>query len=288
MIFIPEGLNGRGWSKFGSEVGKVREFFKGSARPGVVRTSPSSVKLSPVSTVAASGSPGCVGAPSYADVLRKGISRTEKEIRPHLSAIPRGRMHGLRPKSEKEGLRSAPLLDKAPHDRCGGDKRLKSLFPSDVHLTRDKDMMSSLLHWRRQLEELKADVERALSRVSEGLIVCGPGYKPDPKSKSSRRKNKKGRNKSKRSLRWVQKQSTQNSSLSIGAPAESVHTGLARLHVSSALERCTGFVETNDGSSSQTNQDAVGSLEAGEVPSEKEVAPLPACPDIRRWSSFLL
>jgi hypothetical protein len=206
VIFIPEGNNGRGWSRFGSEVGKVRDFFKASARQGVVLTSSSSVKPSSEGPGGASGSPGSVGAPSYADVLRKGISCSEKEIRPPLPAFSRGRIRGVHPKREKERLRPVSSLGKDPLDRCGGDKKLESLFLADVHQSGDKDMLSSLLLWRRQLEDLKADVDRALSRVREGLLLFGPGSKP----KVLRRNSKKGPKKNKGSRRWVPKSSQQN------------------------------------------------------------------------------
>jgi hypothetical protein len=59
---------------------------------------------------------------------------------------------------------------------------------------------SSLLIWKSQLEKLKADVDQALSRVCEGLLEIGPGFKPTVIGRKRKKKLKK-----KRRLRWVQK-----------------------------------------------------------------------------------
>jgi len=62
-------------------------------------------------------------------------------------------------------------------------------------------MLPSLLLWQSQLEKLQVDVDRALSRVREGLLLVGPGFKPN----GNRRKSKKDRKKKNRRSRWVPK-----------------------------------------------------------------------------------
>jgi hypothetical protein len=57
----------------------------------------------------------------------------------------------------------------------------------------------SLLSWKSQLEKLKADVEQALSKVCEGLLSIGPGFKPKRVGRKNNNKKKKRR------LRWVPK-----------------------------------------------------------------------------------
>jgi len=62
-----------------------------------------------------------------------------------------------------------------------------------------KDTLPSLLLWQSQLEKLKNEVDRALSSVCEGLLLVGPGFKPN----GDRRKRKKNRKKKKQRTCWV-------------------------------------------------------------------------------------
>jgi len=83
IIYIPEGCDGWGWSRFLVELGKVRDFLKESAGQGLVRLGPLPVKDridgDGAITGAATGSNGSDGAPSYVEVLCTGSCRPEKE-----------------------------------------------------------------------------------------------------------------------------------------------------------------------------------------------------------------
>jgi hypothetical protein len=65
------------------ELGKVRDFFKALAGQCLVRPSPFSEKPRSEVSVVSSGSHSRDAAPSYADVLRKGIRCPEKEKELH-------------------------------------------------------------------------------------------------------------------------------------------------------------------------------------------------------------
>jgi len=80
----------------------------------------------------------------------------------------------------------------------GKDGSFSGDYSVDFRLTGDEHTFPSLLLWKSQLEKLKADVDQALSRVCEGLILVGPGFK-------SKRYGRKKKNKNKRRVRWVLK-----------------------------------------------------------------------------------
>lgn len=82
IIYIPEGRNGWGWSRFLAELGKTRDFLSDSAGKVLVRTGPSPamerVHDNGAGTDAATGSTSDK-APSYAEVLCTGPRRPEEE-----------------------------------------------------------------------------------------------------------------------------------------------------------------------------------------------------------------
>jgi len=105
-------------------------------------------------------------------------------------------------------------LGKGHCNRCGSEfvkaemvsaaRDKTGCFYGDIsagnQLTREKNTHSSLLIWKSQLEKLKADVDQAFSRVCEGLLEFGPGFKPNVNGRKRKNKLKK-----KKRLRWVQK-----------------------------------------------------------------------------------
>jgi hypothetical protein len=120
----------------------------------------------------------------------------------------------------KKLSRTEKPLDKVLCDRCGAENvkdgmgvsqvPMKSAargkdgsfsgdYSADFWLTGDEHTFPSLLLWKSQLEKLKADVDQALSRVCEGLILVGPGSKSKRYGRKKKNKNKKRR------VRWVPK-----------------------------------------------------------------------------------
>jgi hypothetical protein len=86
IICIPEGRDGRGWRRFVMELEKVRGFFKaltgqGTACSTLFLEKPRFVGNG-VNPGVSSDSYGKEGAPSYVEVLHKGLSCSEKESQP--------------------------------------------------------------------------------------------------------------------------------------------------------------------------------------------------------------
>jgi hypothetical protein len=226
FICIPEGYEGRGWSKFVLELGKVKDFLNipnghGTVRLASVpeRISGAGVDVNEVSVpFIPVGSPGKNGVSSFVEVLRRGAKcpGVEKKL-PHPVA-PVGekcRDHSV----EEELSRTEKPLEKDFCDRCGTENvkdgmgvsllPMKSVargkggsFCGDFavyQLTGEEHTFPSLLLWKSQLEKLKADVDQALSRVCEGLFSFGPGSKSKCVGRKKKIKNRKRR------LRWVPK-----------------------------------------------------------------------------------
>jgi hypothetical protein len=109
----------------------------------------------------------------------------------------------------------------------------QSNISAGFQLTSEEDTFSLLSLWRSQLEKLKADVDRALCCVSEGLLLFGPGSKPN----SIRRKRKDTKKKMGR-LCWVPKISKPNTSVSTSELAVFPETG-------STSEKASGNLRDN-------------------------------------------
>jgi len=131
-------------------------------------------------------------------------------------------------------------------------------------LSSEEDTFSLLSLWRGQLEKLQADVDRALCRVSEGLLPFGPGSKPNgirrKRNKDTKKKKKMGR------LRWVPKIVKPNPSLSTPELAVLLEMGSTSEKVSGDLVRSLSTSETTGGVSSLVgfgNPDAEVILEVG-------------------------
>jgi hypothetical protein len=208
IIYIPEGWNGWGWSRFLAELGKVRDFLIESAGKDMVRLGPLPTKErvdgDGAITDAATDSKGSDSAPSYAEVLCTGSRRPEKErLKQDQPVHPLGKDHHERYVSENvKGVRRLPKSEVQLRAAVRGKSEC-SFGETNVgfQLIGGKDTLPSLLIWQSQLEKLKIDVDRALSSVREGLLLVGPGYKPN----GDRRKRKKNRKKKYRRTRWVPK-----------------------------------------------------------------------------------
>jgi hypothetical protein len=106
---------------------------------------------------------------------------------------PLGMDHCYRCGSEHAKAKAVPAVrDKT--DCTFGDTSAR------IQLTGELNTYSSLLNWKSKLEKLKAEVDKALSRVYEGLLEFGPSLKPNVNGRKRKNKLKK-----KRRLRWVWK-----------------------------------------------------------------------------------
>jgi hypothetical protein len=207
IIYIPEGRNGWGWSRFLAELGKTRDFLSDSARKVLVRTGPSPVMErvhdNGAGTDAAIGSTSDK-APSFAEVLCSGPRRPEeegeKQVQPEYLL---GKDHHDRYAFDTvQGVRSFPILEaKSPAVFRGKSDYSFGEKSDGFQKFGRKDTFPSLLLWQSQLEKLKYEVDRALSSVREGLLLVGPGFKPN----GDRRKKKKNRKKKKLRTCWVPK-----------------------------------------------------------------------------------
>jgi hypothetical protein len=104
---------------------------------------------------------------------------------------PLGMDHCYRCGSEHAKAKAVPAVrDKT--DCTFGDTSAR------IQLTGELNKYSSLLNWKSKLEKLKAEVDKALSRVYEGLLEFGPGLKPNVNGRKRKNKLKK-----KRRLRWI-------------------------------------------------------------------------------------
>jgi hypothetical protein len=221
IIFIPEGRDGRGWKSFVLELGKISAFLKVPLRLGVVR--PATLR----EKTRRNGDGVFLskdGAPSFVEVLRSCPSRLEAERKLSQQAVPLAKDRGEPPEVQKlpieiscgsEILNSQVIPMGKDHCYHCGLEFVKAVMVSAARdktgcvygdssagnqLTGEMNMYSSLLIWKSQPEKLKADVDQALSRVCEGLLEIGPGFKPNvtrPKRKKELKK--------KMRLRWVQK-----------------------------------------------------------------------------------
>jgi len=208
IIYIPEGWNGWGWSRFLAELGKVRDFLIESAGKDMVRLGPLPTKErvdgDGAITDAATDSKGSDSAPSYAEVLCTGSRRPEKErLKQDQPVHPLGKDHHDRYVSENvKGVRRLPESEVQFHTAVRGKSDCSfGETNAGFQLIGGKDTLPSLLIWQSQLEKLKIDVDRALSSVREGILLVGPGFKPN----GDRRKRKKNRKKKNRRSRWVPK-----------------------------------------------------------------------------------
>jgi hypothetical protein len=225
FICIPEGYEGRGWSKFVLELGKVKDFLNVPYGHGTVRLAsvPERICGAGVAVKEASvpfipvGSPSKKRVSSFVEVLRRGANcpGVEKKL-PHPVATvgEKRRVHSV---EEKELSRTEKPLEKDSCDRCGAVKDgmggsllpMKSAArgkggsfcgdPEVYQLTGEEHTFPSLLLWKSQLEKLKADVDQALSRICEGLFSFGPGSKSKCIGWKKKIKNRKRR------LHWVAK-----------------------------------------------------------------------------------
>jgi len=228
FICIPEGYEGRCWSKFVLELGKVRDFLNISDGHDTVRLAsvPERIRRKGVDVNEGSvpflpiGSPGKNGVSSFVEVLRRGANCPGVEKKLSHPVVPLGEKRREHSVEEKEMPRTEKPLEKDFCDRCGAknvkDGKGVSLWPmksvargnggsfcgdfsADYQLTREEHTFPSLLLWKSQLEKLKADVDQALSRVCEGLFSVGPGSKSKCGGWKKKIKNRKRR------LRWVPK-----------------------------------------------------------------------------------
>jgi len=114
IIFIPKGRDGRGWSRFILELGKVRDFLKAPAGQGLVRPVPLLEKPQKDCDEANSGistsSHPKDSAPSYMEVLHTSLSRPKKEKQLPRLVVPLGKDHCDRSKEGKKQFQSAPLV----------------------------------------------------------------------------------------------------------------------------------------------------------------------------------
>jgi hypothetical protein len=161
IIYIPEGCDGWGWSRFLVELGKVRDFLKESAGQGLVRLGPLPVKEridgDGAITGAATGSNGSDGAPSYAEVLCTGSCRPEKEGSKQVQPVhPLGKdLHDRYVSENVKGVRRLPKSDAQFHSVVRG--KLECSFGetyAGFQLIGGEDMLPSLLLWQSQLEKL--------------------------------------------------------------------------------------------------------------------------------------
>jgi len=113
-------------------------------------------------------------------------------------------------------------------------------------LTSEEDTFSLLSLWRSQLEKLKAEMDRALCHVSEGLLLFGPGSKLN----GIRRKRKMDTKKKMGRLRWVPKIVNPNPSVSTPKLAVSLELGSTSEKVSGDSERSLATSEITSGMSS--------------------------------------
>lgn len=226
IIYFPEGYEGRGWRKVVLELGKVSGFLKSPDGLGMSRVASTPVKLragdvneDPALSVHVV-SPGKNGVPSFVDVLRRGANGLEVEKKlPHLVVQAEVKRRDPLVK-EKMLFKTEKPMGKDLCDRCGAENVKEGLGVSrlpdfsaargnddffygdpsaDCQLTGVEHTFPSLLSWKSQLERLKAEVEQALSRVCEGLLSIGPGFKPKRVGRKNNNKKKKRR------LRWVPK-----------------------------------------------------------------------------------
>jgi hypothetical protein len=169
IIYIPEGRNGWGWSKFLAELGKIRDFLIESAGKDLVRPGPPPAKErvdgNGVVTDAATGSNGSENAPSYAEVLCTGSRRPEeeglKQVQPvhpldkdHHERYVSDNVQGVRrfPKSEAQ----FPAVFRGKSDCSIGDTS------DGFQMIGGKDTLPTLLLWQSQLEKLKTDRTRII------------------------------------------------------------------------------------------------------------------------------
>jgi hypothetical protein len=249
IIYIPEGRNGWGWSRFLAELGKIRDFLLESAGKDLVRTGPppamERVDGNGAVTDAATGSNASDKAPSYAEVLCTGSRRPEeeglKQVQPvyHLGKDHHDRyafdnVQGVRrfPKSEAK----FPAVFRGKSDYSIGETS------DGFQMFGGKDTLPSLLLWQSQLEKLKTEVDRALSSVREGLLLVGPGFKPN----GDRRKRKKNRKKKKQRTCWVPK-TKPNPSVSTADLATPPATGPLSAMGSGGQESVPERATTSDG-----------------------------------------
>jgi hypothetical protein len=127
IIYIPEGYDGRGWSRFVLELGKIRDFLKIPVGHGMVRLASVPEKLWGVGDDANEGSVSFVsasslgknGVPSFVEVLRRGARRPEVEKKLSRPVSPLGEKHRDCSEEEKKLFRSEKPLGKDLCDRCG-------------------------------------------------------------------------------------------------------------------------------------------------------------------------
>jgi hypothetical protein len=321
IICIPEGQDGWGWSRFVMELEKVRGFFKAPTGQGMARSTPFSEKSrivgNGVNPGVCTNSHGKEGAPSYVEVLCKGLNCSEKGSQPPQLMVSLSKDHRVRPKQGKKRFRTVHSLGKDLSERWGLDEVMgvsrlpemaaqshpntqgkpecskvyahastQSNISAGFQLTSEKDTFSLLSLWRSQLEKLKADVNRALCRVSEGLLLFGPGSKPN----DTRWKRKKDTKKKLGRLRWVPKIVKPNPSVSTSELAVFPETGSTLEKVSGDSKRSPATSETIGGVSSLVG---FGKLEA-EVILEVVKGPpestgcIPTVPEIAGGSPFSL
>jgi len=302
IICIPKGRDGRGWSRFVMELEKVRDFFKAPAGQGMARSTPFSEKFRIVGNGVNPGVctdfQGKEGAPSYVKALRKGLSCSEKESQPPHPVVSLSKDRCARPKQGKKRFRTVHSLGKDLSERWGLDEvmgvsRLPEMaaqshpdtrgkpecskvyahasaqpnISTGFQLTSEEDTFSLLSLWRSQLEKLKANVDRALCRVSEGLLLFGPRSKPN----GIRQKRKKDTKKKMGRLRWVPKIVKPNPSVSTSELAVFPEMGSTSEKVSGDSERSPATSETTGGVSSlvgfgKPNTEVI--LEVGKGPPE--------------------
>jgi hypothetical protein len=229
IIYIPEGRDGRGWRTFVSVLDKISAFLKEQTRLGVAR--PVTVLEKPRRNgEGAIGGHDMAGSsralsndvtPSFADVLRSGPGSMEVERVLSQPARPLAKDCGERPEEQKLSAPngSANPLGMDQCYRCGSELAKAKAAPAvrdkteyavgatsaGIQLTGELNTFSSLLNWKCHLEKLKAEVDKAFSRVCEGLIEFGPGVKPSVNGQKRKNKLKK-----KRRLRWVRKEPKPN------------------------------------------------------------------------------
>jgi hypothetical protein len=108
------------------ELEKVRDFFKAPAGQGMACPTPFSVRSwivgDGVNPGVCTGSHGKEDAPSYAEVLRKGLSCSEKESQLPQPVIALSKDHCIRPKKGKKWFRPVHSLGKDLSERWGLDK----------------------------------------------------------------------------------------------------------------------------------------------------------------------
>jgi hypothetical protein len=224
IIYIPKGRDGRGWRSFVFVLEKISAFLKASPRLGVAR--PATVLEKPRRNgdgairghdlIGSSRALSNDDTPSFADVLRSGPGSMEVERMLSQSASPLVKDCGERPEEQKLPVVISNCLENPlgmDHCyRCGSEHAKAKAVPAvrdktdcpfgdtsaGIQLTGELNTYSPLLNWKSQLEKLKAEVDKALSRVYEGLLEFGPGLKPNVNGRKRKNKLKK-----KRRLRWI-------------------------------------------------------------------------------------